>query len=350
MKIAFILPALANKGPIVVARDIINVLVKEGHVIDVFFFDEKNEIALDASSSRKITMKETIPFDEYDIVHSHGLRPDYYIWKHRRHIRTKCCTTMHNYIHEDLKFQYNQLVATLFGFLWTRFLKKQDHVFVLSNHMKQYYTRWISADKIEVIYNGRSFPDIGSALRQDELAKLEKLKKEFIVLGVIAQLTKRKGIDQAIKILPQLPGYCLLVVGDGKEKEQLERLAEQYKVEDRCIFWGYHKNGSLFMSLIDIYLMLSRSEGFPLSLIEAASQGIPTVCSGIPIFKEVFTQQEVTFFELENEQSLFQAITSINYLRDTYSQKISQFYQNRLTAEIMGNNYLLAYKRLAAVN
>jgi glycosyltransferase involved in cell wall biosynthesis len=215
--------------------------------------------------------------------------------------------------------------------------------------MKKYYSKLINPDKIKVIYNGRSFVGIGEELQKDIVAKIDKLKKEFIVLGVIAQLTKRKGVDQAIRVLPQLPGYCLLVIGDGKEKKNLEKLAKKHNVENRCIFLGYHNNGSRFLPFIDIYLMLSRSEGFPLSLVEAAARGIPTVCSGIPLFKEVFIHNEVEIFELEDENSLLQAIKKAKQSEDILSRIIKEFYDKNLTAEKMGSNYILAYKKLVCI-
>lgn len=45
--------------------------------------------------------------------------------------------------------------------------------------------------------------------------------------------------------------------------------------------------------------MSSRSEGFPLSLLEAMIYKRNIVCSDIPIFKEILSENEVTFFERE---------------------------------------------------
>ena len=54
--------------------------------------------------------------------------------------------------------------------------------------------------------------------------------------------------------------------------------------------------------------MPSRSEGFGLALIEAVQQKIPVICSDIDVFKELFTDDEVTFFKLEDHGSLSEAV------------------------------------------
>ncbi|MDR1951129.1 MAG: hypothetical protein LBP96_02735, partial [Bacteroidales bacterium] len=53
----------------------------------------------------------------------------------------------------------------------------------------------------------------------------------------------------------------------------------------------------------------SRAEGFPLTFLEAALYKKNTVCSNINVFQELFTNDDVTFFELDNIPSLVNAIT-----------------------------------------
>jgi glycosyltransferase involved in cell wall biosynthesis len=54
--------------------------------------------------------------------------------------------------------------------------------------------------------------------------------------------------------------------------------------------------------------MPSRSEGFGLALIEAVQQKVPVICSDISVFKELFTNDEVTFFRSGSLPSLTNAL------------------------------------------
>ena len=90
MRVAFILPSLANKGPIIVARDIVNELSKKDDIeCKVFYFDDITELTF-ACPVKKISFISKINFEEFDIIHSHMLRPDLYAaFKLKRSKKTK---------------------------------------------------------------------------------------------------------------------------------------------------------------------------------------------------------------------------------------------------------------------
>src|SRR4051794_40426911 len=88
----------------------------------------------------------------------------------------------------------------------------------------------------------------------------------------------------------------------------LRQLAADVGVLSRCIFLGYQPNARDYLSFFDLFIIPSYSEGFPLGLLEAAQHHLPIVCSDIGIFKELFTQEEVSFFEVDNVQSLVKSI------------------------------------------
>lgn len=78
MKIAFLLPSLANKAPIIVANELVRLLLEKGHSCDVYYFDDICELPF-ACSTYRVNFFSKIDFASYDIIHSHGLRPDLYM-------------------------------------------------------------------------------------------------------------------------------------------------------------------------------------------------------------------------------------------------------------------------------
>ena len=132
MRIAYILPSLANKGPIIVAKDLVLTMTAHGHSCKVFYFDDIIETEFNCPV-QQIKFSRTINFNEFDVVHSHGIRPDTYIWLHKPIIcQAKIISTIHNFVFEDLAEQYNKLIAYTFGSLWMFILRRHNKIVTLS--------------------------------------------------------------------------------------------------------------------------------------------------------------------------------------------------------------------------
>jgi len=308
MDIAYIVPSLANKGPEIVVKELVASFVRNGHQCIVFYFDDKIELSFDCPVKR-ISNKEVIDFSKYDVVHSHGIRPDRYIYKNKPTGRTKTlfASTLHNNLFQDLRYEYSRAIAAIFGRLWLHWLRRHDVLITLSKDARNYYSKWFSMEKLTYAYNTRS-PDITLKLTAAEIQNLEKFKGTSILIGVNSLLNDRKGIDLLINALPSLNDYKLFIVGDGKSRKSLEKLSQKLKVENRCFFAGYQPNAYRYIAYYDLYALPSRSEGFPLALLEAAAYAIPTVASNLPVIREAFSTDEISFFDLENPKSIINAI------------------------------------------
>jgi glycosyltransferase involved in cell wall biosynthesis len=341
MNIAVILPSLKNKAPIQVAKDIAHQLMVKGCTVDVYYFDNITEVEFNCNTQR-ISLMEEIDFIKYDVVHSHMLRADFYVWLHRKKTSAICVSTLHNEIDKVLKNDYNFLISKIFTKLWVMFLKSHDEVICLSKYAQNELSVNFNLQKANYIYNGRFVKE--GLLAISDLKILTEKKKRYRLLGVIANVSKIKGIDQIIESLIHLQNYCLIVVGDGPERENLENKIEKLDLKDRCVFFGYRENAHVFLKYIDLYMMTSFSEGFPLVLIEAAQYRKPTVCSNIPLFREIFPDNEVVFFDLNNRNSLISAVNSAYSRKEDLSTKIHSKYRNSYSTDMMGTNYFERFK------
>lgn len=344
MNIAYIVPALVNRGPILVVKDLVGQMVKNGQQCTVFYLDEKEkEIDVECPVQR-ITFRTRIDWKKYDVVHSHGIRPDLYVFLNKpwRKCRTRFLTTLHNYVFEDFASQYNRVVATVGGLCWILFLQRHDKVVTLSKNALIYYKKWIGLSRLTYAYNMRNL-EKACPLTPDERQQIVTFKQGYFLIGMNALLTYCKGVDQLIRALPDLPNYKLFIVGDGKVRDELVHLVKQYKVEEKVLFAGYRKDAYRYLTYYDVYAMPSRSEGFGLSLLEAAIYSVPAVCSDIPVFREIFSSEEVVYFELENIESLVQAIRLAIKNRGIV-QRMHQKYLDCYTPESFYQRYYSIYK------
>ena len=105
------------------------------------------------------------------------------------------------------------------------------------------------------------------------------------VVGVIASLLPIKDhatlLHAIARLVANWPTLRLVVVGDGPERERLERLAAQLGIAAHVRFAGHQPNVPSFHHLFDVSVLTSVSEGFPNSLVEAMAAGRPIVATNV---------------------------------------------------------------------
>ncbi len=102
----------------------------------------------------------------------------------------------------------------------------------------------------------------------------------------IGRLIKLKAVDLLIKSLPFLHSFHLTIVGDGPEKEKLESLAKELKVQDRIKFTGVLNEKAMENLKLTAGLALfptmetdQQAEQFGKAALECMASGIPAICS-----------------------------------------------------------------------
>jgi glycosyltransferase involved in cell wall biosynthesis len=104
----------------------------------------------------------------------------------------------------------------------------------------------------------------------------------------MARLTAQKGIDILIDCVARLtrdhPGWRFVVAGDGPEEERLKALAKARGVDRVLSFIGRTDAPHLHLRAADLFLLTSRWEALPFTIVEAFQAGCPavaTACSGV---------------------------------------------------------------------
>lgn len=345
MRIAFLTPSLANKGPVLVVKDLVTQLVLDpANQVEVFYFDDIPDLDFPVKT-RRISFKDRFLFEGFDVVHSHGLRPDYYIFKNRKHIKAACVSTIHSIVTEEYRARFNALAGWLVQKLWVRVLQRHDALVCLSQYMLQHYKPVFPKTALHVVMNGRDLAEIPLPEEYDRV-RLEEFRKRYRVIGTACVVTRRKGLHQVIAALPLLPEWGFVVVGEGPELQNLQQQAAAAGLSERCLFLGYRHQGFKFYPFFDIFVLSSYTEGLPLALLEAAALRTPTVCADIPLLREIFNDDEVSFFSLDNNMDFK---TSVSRLMDNRSAYVSQMHKRYLlhyTSAAMAAHYRSIYQDL----
>jgi glycosyltransferase involved in cell wall biosynthesis len=131
------------------------------------------------------------------------------------------------------------------------------------------------AERFAVIRYGFDFPTPSSSAE----------RRERLVIGFVGRLTAIKRPLDLVRVLRRLldggTEAALLIVGDGEERDEMERLAEELGVVERCRFVGYQRDMAAWYAEFDAFCLPSANEGTPVAAIEALAAGVPVVATRI---------------------------------------------------------------------
>jgi glycosyltransferase involved in cell wall biosynthesis len=184
-------------------------------------------------------------------------------------------------------------VFTSHGFFKNRFFRKlfpcwPDAVIAISEPVKEHLIEDFHIDQknVFVIHNGI---DTEKYQIQNQKSKIE-IKKELglsdaVVVGIVARLSDVKGHQYLIQAMPGVlkstPQAQLLIVGEGKMKDELVKTVENLGIDKNVFFIPAVQDVRTVLSVMDLFVMPSLKEGLGLALMEAMASGLPVIGSNI---------------------------------------------------------------------
>jgi glycosyltransferase involved in cell wall biosynthesis len=136
-------------------------------------------------------------------------------------------------------------------------------------------------------------------------------------IGTVCELTRRKGVDLLISALPQVwrffPSVQLHVIGAGDEEDNLKRQAAAVEQDTkRVVFHGNQPEPYSLLADLDLFVLASRSDNQPLSIIEAMLAGLPVVAADVGGIPEVIENGcSGLLFKSESVDDLARALLSL---------------------------------------
>ena len=203
----------------------------------------------------------------------------------------------------------------------------------------------VARKKIIRVYNG--------AARVERAPESEWPEKSGFTLVFVGRLEPvknhaflLKGFAQAIASRPELR---LWMVGDGSERSNLERLASDLGLSGSIKFWGQQLDVAPFLSAADAFIMSSRSEGLPMSLLQAFSLGLPAIVTDVGGMAEVVRQAQAGFtVALDDAASMSEAILSVarnDTERVRFSKNAAKAFNTLFSLQTMADAYMALYQK-----
>jgi glycosyltransferase involved in cell wall biosynthesis len=211
---------------------------------------------------------------EADVVHTHLVHADVYgAFGARVLVSTK---------HNDDPFR-----AGAFRFVERALARRAARIIAITHSLARFQVERVGlpAAKVEVIHYG--LDDLPQAWGTNPP---DSIPPDARVLLCICRLEPQKGVDVAIRALPEIPGAHLVVLGEGPQRTALEQLARELDVP--AYLPGRVPHVAAWLHRASVLVHPVRWEGFGLALLEAMLASLPVVATRVSSIPEIVADGE----------------------------------------------------------
>ncbi len=141
----------------------------------------------------------------------------------------------------------------------------------------------IDPGRIRVIHNGVSIPAPVDPVTREAMRVAWRIRPDDVLVGCIGNYKSGKGQETLIRAiaraLPTTTGLRLILVGEGPQRPELQRLVDELGLHDVVRLHGTEPDARQIIGAFDIAAQASVSEGLPNAVLEAAAAGLPIVAT-----------------------------------------------------------------------
>ena len=182
----------------------------------------------------------------------------------------------------DMGFWYTPKLL----FVLKRLNKIADRFLVNSYAIKENIAKYefIPDHKIDVIYNGIDFTQFQKKYDAATVKNELGINHGESVVGIVANLNRKvKRVDLFIhagkNVLQKKGNVSFVIIGDGHLRHDLEECSTHLGIKHKIFFIGQKESIQPYLSVFDIGVICSDSEGFSNSIIEYAASGVPVIAT-----------------------------------------------------------------------
>jgi glycosyltransferase involved in cell wall biosynthesis len=194
---------------------------------------------------------------------------------------------VHTYHGHVLRGYFGPLKTALFRGLERRLARWSDVLVAVSDSVKQDLVRIgvAPAEKIRVVPLGLDLGGLRGELPRGGLRRVAGVSDSVPLVGIVGRLAPIKDLptflQASILVRRVRPETRFAVVGDGEERDGLEREARRLGLGDTVHFHGWRRDMEAVYGDLDVVVNCSRNEGTPVALIEALAAGRPVVATRV---------------------------------------------------------------------
>ena len=304
----------------------------EENGIRIHYLDKK--LGLDLSMIPRLIniMKQEKP----DVVHTH-LNVIKYAAVAARLCGIRCVHTVHNVAHEEAEGRLQKITNTIYfrrGWAVPVALSPKVQATILSFY-------GLKEEQVPMIYNG---VDLGKCCPKEDCSLSKPAR--LLHIGRFNEQKNHKGLLEAfIQIVKTFPDCCLQLIGDGDLEEETRNHVKDLGLQEKVQFLGSQTNVYPFLQEADIFLLPSKFEGMPMTIIEAMGTGLPIVASAVGGVPDMLEDGVSGILVPCDPDAVAQAVLQLLEQKDLREKLGTHALENsrRFSAEYMAQRYCDIY-------
>jgi glycosyltransferase involved in cell wall biosynthesis len=239
------------------------------------------------------------------VVHTHGYRADVIGGAVARAHHVPNVSTVHGFTGGGVR---NRLYERVQSFA----LRRADAVIAVSAPLVQRLAEaGIPRHKIHCIPNG--FAALADVVTHGAARQRLGIKSDALVVGWVGRLSREKGADVMVDALAESdPRWQLSIIGEGDELVHLQRQAATLRVSDRITWHGAVANAGSLLKAFDAFVLSSRTEGTPITLLEAMNAGVPIVAARVGGVPDIVSSSEAILVPAEQASMIALALSELS--------------------------------------
>ncbi len=217
-----------------------------------------------------------------------------------------------------------------------------------------YRQQQFPADRIRVVPNGIELPEAASALPSEERdrrrTELCGIPPGAKVIGYVGRLARQKRVQDLIWMMVLIGNVRddvhMVLVGDGPEREWLERFSRDLNVESKIHFLGHRQEIPAILPLCDAFCLASDFEGMSNSLMEAMAVGLPVLASDIPPNRELVVEGQTGYLISVGDRAAYARAALLLFERPERAERLGTAGRHRMAMEFSVPQMIAAYANI----
>ena len=181
-----------------------------------------------------------------------------------------------------------------------------------SDRLKSLKMGLIKPEKAITIYNALPL-GLTSALQ--EIAQNRKKPEKEIIIGSTLRFCLQKNVINLItascNACLQEPKLKFIYLGEGEYFELCKAIVHSYGLEERILLPGWDKDVLPWLKVFNVFILYSRWEAMPFSIIEAMHSGLAVIVSDLPSLSELVDSETGYIVPLDDSANLIQTFREI---------------------------------------
>jgi glycosyltransferase involved in cell wall biosynthesis len=233
-----------------------------------------------------------------------------------------------------------------------------QHFIFVSKEAREVFALPLPERSTRVIYDSVEIPSEDMNINKELIRRELKIPSNCTLIGTVARVAPVKDYftlaDAAAEVVSKYPDIRFLVVGDNSlvdlNRNHYEKVLQKLNelgIADKFIFTGHRDDVTELTSAMDIFVLCTTREGFPLSILEAMAMRKPVVATAVGGIPEI-VEPGVTGYlhQRGNGKELADAIMSLienpeeaNRIGETAYEHVRQRYSRQAFSDEIARAY-----------